>query len=128
MSVDLPQGVGNDHAAAEVVTLATLRLRFFSANEHQERTKGTSQRRPIFGRPTEIRPARTARRLRLSIVLSGLAKSRVQPVLFYFEVEGALRNPEVFGHRRQIAVAEPDRCADGITLDGVKIRNGRGLR
>jgi len=71
--------------------------------------------------PTEIRPGR------LSVVLSGLAKSRGQPVLVDLEVERALRNPELFGNHREVAVASPDRCADGIALDGVEIRNRRGV-
>src|SRR5262245_63303606 len=77
---------------------------------------------------TEIRPVRTEGRLRLSVVQSGLPKRRVQSVLLYFEVEGALRNPELFRNHRQVAVASRDRCADGVALDGVEIRNRRGLR
>jgi len=64
----------------------------------------------------------------LSVLLAGLAKSRVQPVLVYFQVEGALGNPELFGNPRQVALASRDRGADGVALDGVKIRNRRGLR
>src|SRR5207247_476370 len=40
----------------------------------------------------------------LSVLLAGLAKSRVQPVLVYFQVEGALGNPELFGNPRQVAL------------------------
>ena len=75
--------------------------------------------------PTEIRPVRTDGRL--SVVLSSLAKSRVQPVLVYFEVERALRDSQVFGNHRQVAVASRDRRADGVALDGVEIPNRRGV-
>jgi len=67
-------------------------------------------------------------RLRLSVVLSGLTKSRVQPVLVDFEVERALRDPELFGDHRQVAVASRDRGADGVALDGVEIGNRCSLR
>ena len=76
--------------------------------------------------PTEIRPAWTGGRL--SLVLSGLAESRAQPVPVYFEVERALRDSQIFGDHRQVAVASRDRRADGVALDGVEIPNRRGLR
>jgi len=75
--------------------------------------------------PTDIRSVRTEGRL--SVVLSSLAKNRVQPVLVYFEVERALRDSQVFGNHRQVAVASRDRRADGVALDGVEIPNRRGV-
>ena len=76
--------------------------------------------------PTDIRSVATEGRL--SVLLSGLAKSRVQPVLVYFEVERALRDSQIFGNHRQVAVASPDRRADGVALDGVEIPNRRRFR
>src|SRR4029434_6694424 len=76
--------------------------------------------------PTEIRPVRTDGRL--SVVLSSLAKSRVQPVLVYFEIERALRDSQVFGRHRQVAPASHDRRADGVALDGVEIPARLGVR
>src|SRR5207247_1924930 len=67
-------------------------------------------------------------RLRLLVVLSGLAKRRVQGVLVYLEIEGALGDPELFGDLRQVALASRDGCADGVALDGVKMRSGGRLR
>ena len=101
---------------------------FYLAERIPAVNEGTISAASDIRTPTEIRPVRTEGRLRLSVVLSGLAKSRVQAVLFYLEVERALRNPELFGHHRQVAVASRDRSADGVALDGVKIRNRRGLR
>src|SRR6185503_6366583 len=49
-------------------------------------------------------------------------------VLVYFQVQGALGNPEFLGNPRQVALASRDRGADGVALDGVEIRNRRRLR
>src|SRR5882672_12861204 len=50
VSVDLPQGVGNNRAVPEVVTRADLRARFISTAESLQRARATSEPRPIFGR------------------------------------------------------------------------------
>ena len=126
VSVDLSQGVGNNRAVPEVVTWAGLRVRFISIAESLRRGRATSEARPIFRTPTDIRSVCTEGRL--SVLLSGLAKSRVQLVLIYFEVERALRDSEVFGNHRQVAVASSDRRVDGVPLDGVEIPNRRGFR
>src|SRR5262249_1687146 len=121
LSVDLQQGVGNHRAAAHIMTAGGLNARSIATNEYAQRASGAPRSRPIFGRRPKSGRRNTEGRLRLSGVLSGLAKSRVQPVRVYFEVERALRDSQLSGNHRQVAVAARDRHADGVALNGIEI-------
>src|SRR5580765_8181823 len=122
--VDPPQGVGNYRAAPDVAVQGCVLSR--RTNTGGERGELLS---PVRYSDADRDPAGSyGGGVPLSVLLAGLAKSRVQPVLVYFQVQGALGNPELLGNPRQVALASRDRCADGVALDGVKIRNGRRLR
>ena len=118
-------------AAPDVAALAGPRLRFVCVLSRRTNTEGERGELLSHVRYSDADrdPAGSyGGGVPLSVLLAGLAKSRVQPVLVYFQVEGALGNPELLGNPRQVALASRDRCADGVALDGVKIRNRRRLR
>src|SRR5262249_8589978 len=100
----------------------------YLGNDYRPRTIVTSWPRPIFGRRSISGRSRAEDGLCLSVVLSGLAESSAEAVLLDLEVERALRNPQLLGNQRQVALESRDRRPDGVALDRVEIRDGGGLR
>ena len=81
--------------------------------------------RPKFGRLTETR---TTGAETLGDADSGAGDQLVEAVLLDFQVERALGDPELFGHKGQIAMTRKDGCSDRLDLDRFQIHNhgGRG--